>query len=220
MTPGWYPDPTGRFPQRYFDGRSWTGQVVGANGMSTSDPVSDVTGLVAPSGPATAPTPRSAPPTTGEEAAQPVARRVSWYGLAVAAAGAALVTLSVTSLSWSKDASFSDAQKVTDTFESSSYDDALAAYHYGAWGWILALALVVAGLVWVAARVNRGDGTGPRLLVAAIAAIAAVSHAGYVAQIFEGPGPSPAIGAWAGSIGYVITIIGLAIATPRPRSRA
>ena len=188
--------------------------------MSTSDPVADVTELVAPNGPAPSAAPPAAPSVTASQTRQPAARRESWFGLAAAAAGAALVTLSVTLLSWAKDASFSDAQKVSDTFESSSYDDAVLAYHYGAWGWILALVLVVAGLVWVAALVNRGDGTGLRLLVAVVAAIAAISHAGYVAQIFEGPGPSPAIGAWAGSVGYVLTIIGLAIATPRPRSRA
>ena len=33
--PGWFPDPVGRFPMRYWDGATWTGSV--SDGASTRD---------------------------------------------------------------------------------------------------------------------------------------------------------------------------------------
>lgn len=36
---GWYPDPSGRFTQRWFDGIDWTDHVVGANGQTIQDPL-------------------------------------------------------------------------------------------------------------------------------------------------------------------------------------
>jgi uncharacterized protein YxjI len=33
---GWYPDPSGQFPQRYWDGGTWTEHVVGPQGQTTS----------------------------------------------------------------------------------------------------------------------------------------------------------------------------------------
>lgn len=38
VTPGWYPDPSGRFAQRYHDGSQWTGYVVDIHGQRYSDP--------------------------------------------------------------------------------------------------------------------------------------------------------------------------------------
>lgn len=35
---GWWPDPTGRFPHRYFDGRHWT-RFVGRDGQQYEDPL-------------------------------------------------------------------------------------------------------------------------------------------------------------------------------------
>ncbi len=34
----WHPDPTGRFPQRYFDGTSWTAWVIDQSGAEIQDP--------------------------------------------------------------------------------------------------------------------------------------------------------------------------------------
>jgi hypothetical protein len=34
----WFPDPYGRFEQRYFDGAEWTAQVI-SNGKETVDPL-------------------------------------------------------------------------------------------------------------------------------------------------------------------------------------
>lgn len=41
--PGWYPDGSGRFAQRYYDGSSWTDHVVDSSGRSALDPVPGVT---------------------------------------------------------------------------------------------------------------------------------------------------------------------------------
>lgn len=214
VSAGWYPDPSGRFSQRYFDGGGWTDQVVGANGMTTTDAVPG-----AAAGPETQ-APDASPASAAAVAPRSEGRRLSWYGVGVAALGVVVTGLSVTALSWADSATFSDVRKLTDRWESTTYDDAKIAYHYGAWGWILLLLLVIAGVALVAAAVNRGDGTGLRVLVACAAGAGVVWHAAYVAKVFEGPGPSPGAGAWAGSIGYLITIIGLAIATPRLRRRA
>jgi hypothetical protein len=41
VTPGWYPDSTGRYTQRYHDGSRWTEHVVDASGNRSSDPIGD-----------------------------------------------------------------------------------------------------------------------------------------------------------------------------------
>ncbi len=84
----------------------------------------------------------------------------------------------------------------------------------------LNLLMQIGIVLLVAAVVDRGDGTGLRFVVAAIAAAGVVGHAAYVAKVFAGPGPSPGSDAWAGSMGYLIVIVGLAIATPRRRTTA
>ncbi|MEO6628316.1 MAG: hypothetical protein ABIP03_07060 [Aquihabitans sp.] len=132
--------------------------------MTTADPVADAVGFPAPG----TPSPTQAP--VGATGQPTTTRTLSWIGLAVAAVGTVQAALSVTVLNWASDTSFSDLRKVSDTFESSSYDDAVVAYHYGAWGWPLFLLLVVAGLVLVATFISRGDGTILRLMVAGIAA--------------------------------------------------
>ena len=37
-SPGWYPDPFTRFPQRYFDGTAWTEHVLDTTGTQSFDP--------------------------------------------------------------------------------------------------------------------------------------------------------------------------------------
>ncbi|MDN5746105.1 MAG: DUF2510 domain-containing protein, partial [Nocardioidaceae bacterium] len=36
---GWFPDPSGRFTQRWYDGHRWSDQVVAANGTTIDDPL-------------------------------------------------------------------------------------------------------------------------------------------------------------------------------------
>lgn len=47
-TPGWYPDPNGRYAQRYHDGTNWTEHVADAAGNRTTDPQGTATGTGAP----------------------------------------------------------------------------------------------------------------------------------------------------------------------------
>ncbi|MEV1329733.1 DUF2510 domain-containing protein [Micromonospora costi] len=60
--PGWYPDPSGRQPVRWFDGDRWTAHVVDGGGQPRLDPLPDhaATPPVAPGTPGVAGT--SAPP--------------------------------------------------------------------------------------------------------------------------------------------------------------
>ena len=37
VSPGWYPDPSGRFAQRYHDGTRWTEHVADAGGQRSVD---------------------------------------------------------------------------------------------------------------------------------------------------------------------------------------
>ncbi|MFP4513910.1 MAG: DUF2510 domain-containing protein [Acidimicrobiales bacterium] len=60
----WYPDPTGRHVQRYFDGQRWTPHVAGADGVQSQDPVPVDPSVPAPAAPPTAaaPPPQQAHP--------------------------------------------------------------------------------------------------------------------------------------------------------------
>jgi hypothetical protein len=76
--PGWYPDPSGRYPRRWFDGTDWTASVLGANGQQGYDelPPAAAPGARAltagsplpppppPSQPTTVPPPPAGPPAT------------------------------------------------------------------------------------------------------------------------------------------------------------
>lgn len=57
--PGWYPDGSGRYAQRYYDGSSWTEHVLDATGQRANDPVPGVTVplALAPAAPSPAPPP-------------------------------------------------------------------------------------------------------------------------------------------------------------------
>lgn len=75
--PGWYPDPTGRFTQRWFDSNDWTDHVVGANGQTIADPlagpVTGAEGSPVPEPPAPDPPApeRTGPPSPAPEPSGP-----------------------------------------------------------------------------------------------------------------------------------------------------
>jgi hypothetical protein len=52
VSPGWYPDPSGRFAQRYHDGTRWTEHVADAGGQRSTD---SPAGQAAPAAPAASP---------------------------------------------------------------------------------------------------------------------------------------------------------------------
>ncbi len=74
---GWHPDPYGRFPQRWWDGRQWTGQVRDHGGHTFADP-----GAATPH-PGYASQPHDGGPVPGYWA-PPVAPRSGSPGLAIA----------------------------------------------------------------------------------------------------------------------------------------
>ncbi|WP_158624146.1 DUF2510 domain-containing protein [Micromonospora sp. HM5-17] len=61
--PGWYPDPSGRYVSRWYDGRQWTPQALDVRQRPVFDPLPGQTGAVPgfPSVPATGPAPGGAP---------------------------------------------------------------------------------------------------------------------------------------------------------------
>ncbi|ROT34020.1 DUF2510 domain-containing protein [Micromonospora sp. HM5-17] len=72
MGPGWYPDPTGRQPLRWFDGTRWTPQALDGWQLPVVDPLPtmDDAGSGAPS-PAPAPPPAGTVPVVPGQAASP-----------------------------------------------------------------------------------------------------------------------------------------------------
>jgi hypothetical protein len=66
VTPGWYPDPSGRFTQRYHDGARWTEHVVDAGGNRSTDPTGDP-GQAAASGTASPGAGAQAPGAYGQQ---------------------------------------------------------------------------------------------------------------------------------------------------------
>jgi hypothetical protein len=59
MQPGWFPDPSGRFPLRWFDGSQWTPQVLDGWQRPATDPLPASS---SPADPPTTPLAESAPP--------------------------------------------------------------------------------------------------------------------------------------------------------------
>ena len=84
--PGWFPDPTGRFSERWHDGTDWTDQVLGANGQATGDPLARTSsGFSAPTGPSASAAPPPAAPMAA--AAPPPAMAGPWAPAPPAAGG-------------------------------------------------------------------------------------------------------------------------------------
>lgn len=122
--PGWYPDPTGRFAQRYYDGATWTDTVADAAGVQASDPVSvpppEAAPSTAPSAPPpSAPPPSAPPPSVGAPSAPPAATargssttlpfEATIANIAVLV-GALLVFLSLVAFKWAKTAEGPDVK--------------------------------------------------------------------------------------------------------------
>lgn len=215
MDANWHPDPTGRFGQRYFDGRAWTDHVVGANGQTIADPLaqsypppppgSAVTGVRAGAAPA--------PPIDAGS------RRTSWYGVAVAGVGSLFVLLSLYALNWGDNVSAGD---IRDDIPSPLPDgldiEDVITFRYIEWGGLILLLLTLAGLAVVASGIQRRDGDGGRVLTAITAGLGALAHTFTVVRSFTGPGDDPAVGAWLGTVGFLVVIVGCAIAAPKARS--
>lgn len=216
MNADWFPDPSGRFAQRFFDGSHWTEHVVGASGTTVADPLS---GSFPPPPPPSAVAAPAAPvsPHVSTVAAEP--RTLSWVGVATAGVGAALAALSLYALDWADGTTAGDLR---DGFpdplpDGLPFEDVLSIT-YLRWGGLVLLLMVVVALVAVGRGISRQDGDGIRLVGAAIAALAATVHTVTVVRLFRGPGPDPSLGAWLGTVGFLVVVVGLAIAAPKQRS--
>jgi hypothetical protein len=93
-SPGWYPDPNGRYAQRYHDGTSWTEHVADAAGNRSTDPQGAAAGA-APAGTGLGVGGGVSGVQTGGQFALTV-------GFIAAAVGALFVLLSLIGLDWAE----------------------------------------------------------------------------------------------------------------------
>jgi hypothetical protein len=227
---GWFPDPTGRFAQRWYDGVAWTDNVVGANGSVVADPLPQG-GAPYPPPP---PMPRAAPPAQqgvpqyspapGWQARGPQssgrARYAPGIGLPVGLAGLVCAVLSLFVLNWAKadNSTFLDLGKAARKAGSDNYPYQ-AAYIYAAWaGFVFfAVVLVLVLLAGLPIPRNAAGNTYARVIGAVVAGGAAVLHTATVAEVFKGP-ISPQLGAWLGVAGYLVVVLGLVLGARRIRT--
>lgn len=207
---GWFGDPTGRFGQRWYDGRDWTASVVGANGQVLEDPLPKRDVPAQPAYQAGGYAPASWPATTST-------RYAPGLGLAVGAVGVLLVALSLFALKWAdnSDGTFVDLGKAVRKIGSDDYPY-LTAYLYAAWlGFVLFAATVIfvlaAGLPLPRSRTGN---IVPRVVGAVLAGAAAVLQTAAIVDVFKGPG-DPQFGAWLGVAGYLVVVVGMAIGARR-----
>jgi len=236
---GWFPDPSGRFSQRWYDGHRWSDQVVAANGTTIDDPLPETdkphpppmpTQVVPPSAPPPAAAPPLAPHPVG--ALPPVAARpgpppggalpsypshpggqgahlrpgatlgVGLFGLLVAA-------LSLFGVPWASHVNFFD---ISEGARNASGDGELLVRIYAAAGgfilFVIALTAVVLAGIPVPARASGA--AVMRVTATFVCGLAAVLHTVTVVRIFRGPA-SPDIGAWLGTVGYFVAIVGLVV---------
>lgn len=222
MDANWHPDPTGRFGQRFFDGRDWTDHVVGANGQTIADPLAQ---SYPPPPPGSAVTTAAAPAAAGRPTdaggAPAGSRRTSWNGMAVAGVGAFLALLSLFALDWADKVSAGDLRDgIPSSLPSGIPVEDVIAFRYLQWGGLILLLACLAGLALVASGIKGRDGNGPRVLTALAGSLGALLHTFTVARFFVGDGPDPALGAWLGTVGFLTVAIGCAIATPKTWSAA
>lgn len=218
MNADWFPDPSGRFAQRFFDGSGWTEHVVGASGTTVSDPL---TGSFPPPPPPTAAPPQPPYQQAPSPTAPPASRSLSWVGVSIAGVGLLLAALSLYALDWADGASVGDLRDgLPDTLPDGLPFADVLSLTYLRWGGLLLLLGVVVALVAVGVAISRRDGDGARLLGAVVAGTAAALHTITVVRLFRAPGVDPAIGAWVGTIGFLAVVVGLAIAAPKDRTSA
>lgn len=243
---GWFPDPSGRFGRRWYDGFRWTDSVVAADGRAISDPLPEDAPPYPPPPdrpPAPAPGPPPAPgpaptapgfydaprptPPPGVGRPHPDVRFAPGAALVVGLVGLVLVALSLLGLSWADHVSFLDigrqARKASlSDATTDSWLDGVPWLYVTSVGFVLlalaALWVVLAGIP--APNSYRGDLT-QRTVATCICAVGAVLHTVTVVRMFRGPA-SPDVGAWLGVVGYFVAIIGLIVGNRarRPAGRA
>ncbi len=227
VTGSWYPDPTGRYAQRWWDGERWTDSVADAAGTVATDPLApaptpagDGTVLIAPLGSAVVAAPSgpavfsAAPGPAVFGGPQLVDHKGRWLlGVLVSIAGAAALAVNFLVLDWFRDIGgrergFADAR---DLFDSASGGSG-ASYSelYMSFGWIVGAAVVGLAVVVAAVRML------PMVrLVAAPCGIGLLMHAATVVDLrgFDAPGDFEVLpGAWLGVAGYGAALVGAVVA--------
>jgi hypothetical protein len=213
---GWFPDPSGRFGQRWYDGATWTGRVVAANGQVVDDPLPST---AEPAGP---PPVRQQPPDARlnppprPESISGVERYGPGPGLLVGIAGLVVVALSLFVLKWADmdNGTFLDLSKAARDAGSDGADKVI--YTYAAFGGfvLFGLAAVWAVLAGLPLPATRGSNTYHRVVGSVICGGAAIYQAAAITHVFRGPA-SPEIGAWAGVVGYFVIVVGTIVGVRR-----
>lgn len=222
MNAGWYPDPTGRFAQRYYDGSDWTDHVTQADGRPGSDRLPrSSSGFPAPT---VGGAPQPGPPIAAGPSGSPtevLSKGTGVFGLAAAGFGWFLVVLSLLALEWGKDVTFPDLAKHSSDHipalpfvEDGIFSDFLSWLYVKGLGfvWLGVLTLV---LVLVAVSLRGRDRSGPRVLAALVAGLGAVAQMTVVVRLGRGPADLE-FGAWVGVFGYLVAVVGVGIGSSRP----
>ncbi len=239
MTAGWYADPTGRFPARYFDGTDWTDQVQGADGQVSTDAVERrSTGLPAPgpaggSGPGGyaaapawgSPQPASAggwggpapaqgggwSPGPGPAHAGPTTleRSSGTIGLVIAAIGWALAALSLFALDWVDGGTRGD---ITDGLPDSLPDGAPLADALS-FGYLKGADLLLLGVVAVGLVIVFATlrGKDPTAPRLLVGLVAALAVVLHAVTVARLLSDQAEFGAQLGLVAYLVVILGLAI---------
>lgn len=226
---GWFPDPTGRFRLRWYDGSAWAEHVVSADGRTVPDPLP-------PDGPSfPPPPPRPGPPPVQAPTGPPVGRPPSGppvghpgaalrprfvyrpgAALPICVIGLLLVVLSLLVLDWV------DADKGTFVDLGNAARDAgrgegeLIPYVYIAYGGFVLLGLVTVSLVLAVVPLPSSADIAQRIVASALCAIAVVLHTVTVVRLFRGPIDAQP-GAWLGIVGYFVVMAGLVAGNRRKR---
>lgn len=141
-------------------------------------------------------------------------------GFLVSLLGILLAALSILSMAWMQNPkrTFGDlhdgVRQMNELPPGSDWLDHLS-FRYFQFGGYVALALVAVLLAVVGVTLMSRDNPPMRAVTAFFAALAAIVHAVVVAHI-DG---SKELGAWLGTVGYVIVIVGLVIAGSRVYSQ-
>lgn len=236
---GWFPDPSGRFGQRWYDGHRWSDQVVAANGSTIDDPLPEsarpypppVPTQVVPPAPAPAvpPVPPAAPwpaaaPGLGPRPAvpprpaplpgpgAPVGRLRPGATLGIGLFGLLVTALSLFGVPWVSDGPGANFFDVSEAARNASGGGELVVRAYAAAGGfvLFVVALVAVVLAGLPVPARPAGAAVLRVVATGLCGLAAVLHTVTVVRIFRGPA-SPEIGAWLGTVGYFIAIVGLVV---------
>ena len=224
--PGWYPDPSSRFPKRWYDGHDWTASVLDRHGQQSYDqlppagaPAVARLPAAAPSAPPPPPGAQQQPVTTASLGLTPppVVRMTSGalttpvvYGL-VGIAVACLV-LSMFVLDWYSEAGqsvgfrdFADGSIPS----SAPFLDQLTFWNFKWLGFVIAGVALLSVFVFVVAR--AGSHHVGHVLAAIGATGGALVSTLAIVRLFRTDAFNPDFGAWLLPAGYLVLLVAIVI---------